>query len=344
METDKGGEMRSLIYIVLLVVPGRAIGDVPEHYCGVYATYAALRAEGIAVAFESLCDQQYIGSFAGSTMDEIHRAAIDHGAYARNVVGLTPTTLKCSRHPIVLHVRHLGLHACYGHWVTFLGTDEYGNAKSFDPPNEFMSLTFAQLAALSDGVGVVVSSNPIGYGDFVLPSVYESAIPALATCLLFVIARWFGSRLRGLWNLTFVSLGVAAISIVASPESLLRNPSAVGLVMGHRVDPELQEVNYDVVKSMGATPNTIIIDCRVPEDYAIGHVPGAINLPATSRVGRYLNLLDQYDKRINIIVYCQSSQCNWSTAVGTAVYHLGFGRTCIYRGGWDEWSSHATAN
>lgn len=46
----------------------------------------------------------------------------------------------------------------------------------------------------------------------------------------------------------------------------------------------------------------IILDVRTPEEYAAGHVPGAINIPYTHLPARVAELPDAADK--DIVLYC----------------------------------------
>ena len=46
----------------------------------------------------------------------------------------------------------------------------------------------------------------------------------------------------------------------------------------------------------------LILDVRTPEEYAAGHVPGAINIPYTHLPARISEIADAADK--DIIVYC----------------------------------------
>lgn len=46
----------------------------------------------------------------------------------------------------------------------------------------------------------------------------------------------------------------------------------------------------------------VILDVRTPEEYAAGHVPGAINIPYTSLPARISEVADAGDK--DIVVYC----------------------------------------
>lgn len=95
-------------------------------------------------------------------------------------------------------------------------------------------------------------------------------------------------------------------------------------------------------------PFTVIIDARSASEYAAGHIPGAINIPAASNFdadGRFLTpeaLMDLYADAgvttdLNVIVYCQTGLRSTNTAL--ALQSLGFWWVQIYTGSWDEWSS-----
>lgn len=47
----------------------------------------------------------------------------------------------------------------------------------------------------------------------------------------------------------------------------------------------------------------VILDVRTPEEYAEGHVPGAINIPYTHLPARISEVADAADK--DIVVYCE---------------------------------------
>ncbi|HEY0941267.1 MAG TPA: rhodanese-like domain-containing protein [Steroidobacter sp.] len=49
--------------------------------------------------------------------------------------------------------------------------------------------------------------------------------------------------------------------------------------------------------------SVVILDVRTPEEYAAGHVPGAINMPYTHLPARISEIADAADK--DIVVYCE---------------------------------------
>jgi phage shock protein E len=49
----------------------------------------------------------------------------------------------------------------------------------------------------------------------------------------------------------------------------------------------------------------VIIDVREPEEYASGHVAGALNIPPSKLMGQF-HELDEFSKDTEIIVYCRT--------------------------------------
>jgi hypothetical protein len=57
------------------------VSGIPNSYCGIYALYRALAAEGKVIRFADLVRPEYIGSRKGSKMAELIRAGQDFGMY-----------------------------------------------------------------------------------------------------------------------------------------------------------------------------------------------------------------------------------------------------------------------
>ncbi|MBW3634281.1 MAG: sulfurtransferase [Chloroflexi bacterium] len=98
-------------------------------------------------------------------------------------------------------------------------------------------------------------------------------------------------------------------------------------------------------------PNVVIVDARTPEEYAQGHIPGAVNVnfprnadaeapkiwrPQDELRAMYEEVGVTPDKRI--IPYC-------STGVRSSVTFftlrlIGYDNVALYTGSWEEWSNH----
>lgn len=80
--------------------------------------------------------------------------------------------------------------------------------------------------------------------------------------------------------------------------------------------------------------NVNVIDVRAADDYAKGHVPGAINLPQ----GTWENLSRLSRDKTNV-VYCYSQQCHLAANACLAFASKGF-PVMELEGGFEAWQEH----
>ena len=90
----------------------------------------------------------------------------------------------------------------------------------------------------------------------------------------------------------------------------------------------------DLVVELAENPDLIIVDVRQPEEYAEGHIEGAINIPIRD-LAKNLDLLPDLDAPI--VVVCGSA---WRSPIGmTSLQLLGYTNVRSMSGGmraWDE--------
>jgi rhodanese-related sulfurtransferase len=78
---------------------------------------------------------------------------------------------------------------------------------------------------------------------------------------------------------------------------------------------------WDVHVAISARhPGFVVLDVRSPEDYAAGHVPGAVNLPHRRINERNLAA---HPTETLIVVYCAGPHCNGADRGALAVARLG---------------------
>jgi rhodanese-related sulfurtransferase len=88
---------------------------------------------------------------------------------------------------------------------------------------------------------------------------------------------------------------------------------------------------HEVSQAIKAHENIVIVDVREADDYAKGHVPGAINLPK----GNWDNP-DGLQKNRTNIVYCYTQQCH--LAAHACVHFAGQGYPVMeMEGGFEAW-------
>lgn len=78
------------------------------------------------------------------------------------------------------------------------------------------------------------------------------------------------------------------------------------------------------------------IDARMPEEYAEGHIKGAINIPFDGDES-YRNILKSFNKDEILVTYCSGTECDLSILLGDELFEKGFKRVYIFFGGWNDW-------
>jgi rhodanese-related sulfurtransferase len=84
----------------------------------------------------------------------------------------------------------------------------------------------------------------------------------------------------------------------------------------------------------GATP----LDARRPEDFATGHLPGALNLPVEEFDLYFPRIQPRLDRATPLVVYCGGGECTLSHELAQALRPMGF-RVKILRGGLEAWKA-----
>jgi rhodanese-related sulfurtransferase len=84
------------------------------------------------------------------------------------------------------------------------------------------------------------------------------------------------------------------------------------------VETDPSDVHADLGKGVSLF---VVVDCRRPEQYAAGHIPGALSLPYRDITADGVAHLPK-DK--TIVTYCSSWHCNASTKAALQLSALGF--------------------
>lgn len=91
----------------------------------------------------------------------------------------------------------------------------------------------------------------------------------------------------------------------------------------------------DAFKEILATGEAVLIDVRTPEDYAAGHIEGAINVP----INTLAQSLDKFPTDKPVLVYCASGH---RAGMATSVLRsLGYSNVRAFGPGWKGWTTAA---
>ena len=85
------------------------------------------------------------------------------------------------------------------------------------------------------------------------------------------------------WLCLFVAMGIGACS------------------QGESDAPEM--LPQELVARMAAETPPVVLDVRTPQEYAAGHVPGALNVPHKALASRLAEVLDFRDREV--VLYCE---------------------------------------
>lgn len=133
------------------------------------------------------------------------------------------------------------------------------------------------------------------------------------------------------WFLTATTLFLVGTtgcsSAPAKGDSALEGESA----HGESALPTYAWVDVDAAMKTGA----VLVDARGADQFAQGHIEGAINVPAGDEAA-FASL--PADKGTKLIFYCGGPACNASTKAAHKAASLGYSNVGEYKGGYPEWS------
>ena len=171
--------------------------------------------------------------------------------------------------------------------------------------------------------------------------------------------NWLGLESQPAWGLAWV--GEDPVESMPTLEDLAGNqdgapsmvptggygqisdPMAVGSAGGASDLPQIPEldrpiqIQLDAVKQLFDAGALVLVDAREPDEYAAGHIPGALSMPfdeATSEPER-LEQLDSGGRAI--VTYCGGGTCELSLSLAWELIYAGKTKVTVYMGGFPEW-------
>ena len=91
-----------------------------------------------------------------------------------------------------------------------------------------------------------------------------------------------------------------------------------------------------VVELILSAPLLAVIDSRHAEEFAKGHIEGAINLLDTDTTAESLARC-MHGKDNPVLFYCNGERCLRSSHAAKIAVNLGYKKVYWFRGGWKEW-------
>ncbi len=98
------------------------------------------------------------------------------------------------------------------------------------------------------------------------------------------------------------------------------------------------QIQLPAVKKFFDARAALFVDARETDEFAAGHIPGALSLPYGDAISDP-SRLDQVDARGRpIIIYCGGGTCEASLNLGSAlISQAGKRKVLVFMGGWPDW-------
>jgi rhodanese-related sulfurtransferase len=108
----------------------------------------------------------------------------------------------------------------------------------------------------------------------------------------------------------------------------------------------LAETEDLFAQRMQGSEGLLFIDSRGRDDFAAGHIPGALSVPLeriqrsrkTAPGSEWAGTLD-FPGTQTLIVYCEGGDCQTSISLAKIIHDKGYQDIRIFTGGWAEWSA-----
>lgn len=83
-----------------------------------------------------------------------------------------------------------------------------------------------------------------------------------------------------------------------------------------------------------------LVDARLPEEFAAGHMPFSYNLPLAAFMGGTPRAVIEMDPEMRTVVYCGGGDCDASKKVREMLLSFGFKDVLVYEEGWPGWLAY----
>ncbi len=95
-------------------------------------------------------------------------------------------------------------------------------------------------------------------------------------------------------------------------------------------------ITFEQFQRLFEEKQALIIDAREPDEYKVGHVPGAINIPYLSVDDHFPELAAIPRDRL-IVIYCNNLMCPLGGWLADFMVQMDFTRLFLFEEGWDYW-------
>ena len=96
-------------------------------------------------------------------------------------------------------------------------------------------------------------------------------------------------------------------------------------------------LRLDEAVALYQSAGAIFLDAREPEDFKLGRIPGALNLPFDYYDEHSADVLPRLPKDADIVTYCGGADCELSLYLARQLKNEGYLKLHIFFGGFTSW-------
>jgi rhodanese-related sulfurtransferase len=89
--------------------------------------------------------------------------------------------------------------------------------------------------------------------------------------------------------------------------------------------------------------DVVFIDARPAEEFALGHIPGAVSIPFQSLEEKFPVIGTLIDSGKELIVYCKNRDCDDSLLLASELQAMGCSKLMLYVDGFELWQQQGGA-
>jgi len=131
----------------------------------------------------------------------------------------------------------------------------------------------------------------------------------------------------------------AAVEAAPSPDGAASaGPIEPGPAEGSPAVRGPQEIAPEAAAAALQDGMTLLLDARDPEDYAAGHLPGAVNLPYNQFETQVVEVAARMFPEQRVICYCEGGDCELSHDLARELFAMGYTNTFVLAGGLQLWA------
>jgi rhodanese-related sulfurtransferase len=157
---------------------------------------------------------------------------------------------------------------------------------------------------------------------------------------------WRHRRNRsGRYDLWGIALGALAILLGSSTLGIIVNhfsPRGIPIfAQGDRgqlpLPPGLLAISPEEARQMLDDESAVFLDARSPEEYAEGHIRGALSLPLEAFEESFMDVVEQIESAQTAVVYCEGIECADAAQTAERLLEAFPGKVYVMELGWRAW-------